>query len=312
MATAAAPAPAPSNPAPAAAVTPADSDDPASTVQKGAKSFGLDFSLLPKFASHAEHRAHLKARLAAAFRLFGKNGYDEGAAGHITVRDPERKDCFWVNPFGRPFSMITLSDLLLVDHEGNVVEGGKPGMGQLVNRAAFEIHSKIHAARPDVTAACHAHTTYGRAFSVFGRTLPITTQDACAFHRGLKVYADFKGVVLSEGEGLRIAKALGDDGKAVIMQNHGFLTVGPTIEAAVFWFVTLERLCRLQMMVDAVEAARGASADGGDGDGWRAKEIGEAEREFTWRQIGHEFSGWFQGNAYLMEMEDQLHGAHLK
>ncbi|KAI9324759.1 class II aldolase/adducin domain-containing protein [Zopfochytrium polystomum] len=275
-------------------------------VQQGAESFEQDRSLMPTFATHAEHRAHLKGRLAAAFRLFGRNGYDEGAAGHITVRDPEYTDCFWVNPFGLPFSMMTVSDLVLVNHEGKIVMGGKPGRGQRINRAAFEIHSKIHAARPDVTAACHAHTPYGRAFSVFGRPLPITTQDGCAFHRGLKVYANFKGVVLSDTEALRIADALGDDGKAVIMQNHGLLTVGTTLEAAVFWFVTLEGLCKMQLMVDGVEAAKGGA------EGWKAKEIEEAEREFTWRQVGSEYSGWFQGNAYLMEIEDQINGAHLK
>jgi len=68
-------------------------------------------------------RRHRKEYLAAAFRLFGRFGFSEGVAGHITARDPEHTECFWVNPFGMAFGQISASDLLLVDHSGNVVEG---------------------------------------------------------------------------------------------------------------------------------------------------------------------------------------------
>jgi len=91
---------------------------------------------LPKsFPTPAAERLHLKQRLAAAFRLFAKFGYDEGVAGHITVRDPEHRDTFWVNPFTKDFSQITVSNLVRIDHQGTVVEGDWP-----VNQAAFAIH----------------------------------------------------------------------------------------------------------------------------------------------------------------------------
>ena len=77
----------------------------------------------PKFETVDQERRHRKERLAAAFRLFAKFGFDEGVAGHITVRDPERPDCFWVNPFGVHFGQIHASDLILVDHTGAVIEG---------------------------------------------------------------------------------------------------------------------------------------------------------------------------------------------
>lgn len=80
-----------------------------------------------------------KQRLAAALRLFAYYGFDEGVAGHITARDPELTDYFWVNPFGMYFGHIRVSDLLLVNHKGEVVEGHRP-----VNAAAFAIHSQIH------------------------------------------------------------------------------------------------------------------------------------------------------------------------
>src|SRR3974390_1458084 len=86
----------------------------------------------PAFADVQEERRHRKVRLAAAFRLFARFGFNEGVAGHITARDPERSDCFWVNPFGMHFSQVRASDLILVNERGEVVEGEHP-----VNTAAF-------------------------------------------------------------------------------------------------------------------------------------------------------------------------------
>jgi ribulose-5-phosphate 4-epimerase/fuculose-1-phosphate aldolase len=118
-----------------------------------------------------------------------------------------------------------VSDLILVNEEGQVVEGDEP-----INAAAFAIHSEIHKARPDVHAACHAHSVYGKAFSVFGRELDMMTQDSLRFWKNHAVYDNFGGVVLDREEGRRIAAALGR-GKAVILQNHGLLTVGGSVSA---------------------------------------------------------------------------------
>src|SRR5271156_2945084 len=106
----------------------------------------------PVFASVKDERLHRKQRLAAGFRLFSKFGFDEGVAGHITARDPEFSDTFWVNPFGVHFSQVKVSNLIRVNHRGEVVEGD-----YMVNAAAFAIHSRIHAARPDVVAAARSH-----------------------------------------------------------------------------------------------------------------------------------------------------------
>src|ERR687885_2452374 len=89
----------------------------------------------PTFKRVEDERLHRKQRLAAAFRLFARYGFDEGIAGHITARDPELADHFWVNPFGMYFGHIRASDLILVNHEGKVVEGEYS-----VNTAAFAIH----------------------------------------------------------------------------------------------------------------------------------------------------------------------------
>src|SRR3954468_3895759 len=199
----------------------------------------------PTFATVEEERLHRKQRLAAGFRLFSKFGFDEGVAGHITARDPERADHFWVNPFGMHFGHIRVSDLVLVNHHGEVVEGGK-----LVNAAAFAIHGAIHEARQDVVAAAHAHSLYGKTWSSLGRHLDPLTQDACAFYEDHGLFADFTGIVYDSSEGHRIAEALGDS-KAVILQNHGLLTVGHTVDEAAWWFITMERSCQAQLMAEA-------------------------------------------------------------
>ncbi|MEP6874776.1 MAG: class II aldolase/adducin family protein, partial [Burkholderiales bacterium] len=103
--------------------------------------------------SIAAERRHRQERLAGAFRLFARYGFDQGLAGHITARDPELLDHFWVNPFGLHFSRIRVSDLLLVNSRGEIAIGDGP-----LNRAAFAIHAAIHEARPEVVSAAHTHS----------------------------------------------------------------------------------------------------------------------------------------------------------
>ncbi|MCO1335842.1 class II aldolase/adducin family protein [Microbulbifer sp. OS29] len=190
-------------------------------------------------------RDERKRKLTAAFRLFGKYGFDEGVAGHITVRDPELEDHFWVNPMGVSFKQMRMSQLLLVNHQGEVVEGD----GYL-NGAAFTIHSHIHKTRPDVIAAAHAHSVFGKSWSSLGRFLDPITQDACAFYQDHGLLDTFSGVVLEMGEGKALAKALGDY-KALILQNHGLLTVGKSVDEAAWWYITMERSCQAQLMAEA-------------------------------------------------------------
>ena len=200
---------------------------------------------IPTFQTPGEERLHRKQRLASAFRLFAKFGFSEGVAGHITVRDPEIADHFWVNPFGMHFGQIRVSDLVLVNDKGEVVEGDR-----LVNESAFAIHSRVHMARPDVVAAAHAHSLYGKTWSSLGRLLDPITQDACAFYEDHSLFADYTGVVYDTSEGDRIAQALGHR-KAVILQNHGHLTVGSTVDEAAWFFIAMERSCQSQLMAEA-------------------------------------------------------------
>jgi ribulose-5-phosphate 4-epimerase/fuculose-1-phosphate aldolase len=201
---------------------------------------------LPTFATVQDERAHRKQRLAAGFRLFAAFGFDEGIAGHITARDPEFPHTFWVNPFGVHFGQIKVSDLIRVDSDGSVVEGARR-----VNVSAFAIHSQVHRARPDVVAAAHAHSTYGRAWAAVGRLLDPLTLEACAFYEDHVFFDDTQVMITEADEGARIASSLGPH-KAAILRNHGLLTVGDTVEAAVWWFISMEHCCQAQFLAESI------------------------------------------------------------
>ena len=209
----------------------------------------------PVVRSNAEERLYRKQRLAVAFRLFGRAGFAMGVSGHITARDPEYPDRFWVNPMAVHFSQIRVSDLMLVDHLGHVVEGDRP-----VNRAAFMIHAALHAARPDVIGAAHAHSLYGKIWSTRGKLLEPLTQDAATFHEDHALFDRYSGIVDDEDEGVRIARALGDK-HALILANHGILTVGQSVESAVWRYLALENSCQAQLLADQMGDAKPMSVE---------------------------------------------------
>ncbi|KAI5919869.1 class II aldolase and Adducin domain-containing protein [Camillea tinctor] len=245
----------------------------------------------PTFEDPFEERKYLKERLALGFRLFAKLGFDEGIAGHITVRDPVEPTTFWVNPFGVAWPLLRASDLIRVNHEGEIVEGGSV---KLLNVAAYMIHSAVHNARPDINCVAHSHSIYGRTFATLGRNLDITTQDACAFYNDIAHYDNFGGIVLGPEEGIRIAAALGNK-KAAILSNHGLLTCGQTVESCVFWFMSLEKCCRVQLLADAAAAGRGTET----------VKVSDEEAEFTYNTVGLEKIGWFNAKPAFDLMEHE-------
>ena len=190
------------------------------------------------------------------------------------------------------------SDLILVDAAGEVKDGGEV---RLLNTAAYMIHHAVHVARPDVICAAHSHSIYGRTFCALGRKLDTITQDSCAFHNDHVVYESFKGVVLAEEEGKNIAKALGDK-KAALLQNHGLLTVGKSIEEAVFWFVSLEKCCHSQLLADAAAAGRGGET----------VKIGEEDAIHTAKAVGSTLAGWFSAKPLFDVIHKETNGDYLE
>ena len=228
-----------------------------------------------------QERLYRKQRLAAGYRLFGRWGFDMGGAGHITARDPEHTDSFWVNPLGVHFSHIKVSDLMLVDHFGEIVIPPAKAAPRL-NRAAFAIHSELHKARPDVIAAAHSHSLYGKAWSALGQLLEPLTQDSAAFYDDHALFEEFSGVVLDSSEGEKIAQALGPK-KAVILQNHGILTVGASVEAAVWRYYALENACQVQLLAQAAG---------------HTKPMPEGVARHTAAQVGSEIGGLYSFQPY--------------
>ena len=213
-------------------------------------STGYDLAAaIPQQASHEQERLYRKQRLALSYRIFARCGFDFGGAGHITARDPEFPDCFWLNPAQIPFSRIRVSDLMMVDHEG-AIQQPPASVKPRLNRAAFAIHSELHKARPDVVAAAHSHSLYGKAWSTMGRLLDPLTQDSAAFFENHAIFRAFSGVVLDSSEGERIAEALGSKA-AVILQNHGILTVGESVESAVWRYLAMENACQIQILASS-------------------------------------------------------------
>jgi ribulose-5-phosphate 4-epimerase/fuculose-1-phosphate aldolase len=233
----------------------------------------VDLEGPPQFDSVEDERYYRKTHLAGALRAFGKFGFSEGVAGHITVRDPEFPDMFWVNPFQMNFRHVKQSDLILVNHDGDVVYGDAP-----VNRAAFVIHAAVHQSRPDIVAAAHSHSVYGKAFSSLGIPLAPLTQDSCIFYKDHTVISEQGGAVVFEIEAGRELASKFPTGKAAIHQNHGLFTVGETVDEAAFWFISMERSCQAQL----------AAMAAGD-----PIEINDEYATYTQQNTGYPLAGWF-------------------
>ena len=236
----------------------------------------------PTYDNVEDERRVRKVGLAAALRVFGRLGYGEGVAGHITARDPEFTDHFWVNPFGKSFRHMKTSDLILVNHAGEVVYGNQP-----VNRAAFVLHAAIHKARPDVIGAAHAHSTYGKAWSTLGRKLDPITQDSCIFYDDHVLISEQGGAVVFEETAAEEIISKFPTGKAAIHQNHGLFTVGTTVEAAAFWFITMDRSCQAQLLAEAAGTP---------------KLIPHDMALYTQQLTGFADAGWFQFQPLFQEI----------
>lgn len=198
--------------------------------------------------------------LALGYRLFASQRWGDLGDGHISARDPERTDCFWLLRLDVSFHEATVADLVLVGPEGELVSGeGK------INISAYNIHYPIHVARPDIVSAAHVHTGWGTPFAAEVRPIEAITQEACVFFENHAIFDDEAVQVLDTEGGRRIGESLGQNA-AIILRNHGLLTVGDSVPEAVGLFIMLERVAEAHMKArDAkpisAEAARCAKQD---------------------------------------------------
>jgi ribulose-5-phosphate 4-epimerase/fuculose-1-phosphate aldolase len=208
----------------------------------------------------AEIRARRKRDVALGYRLFAAQRWGDLGDGHISARDPERTDCFWMLRYGISYHRATVADLVLVGPEGHLVEGEGP-----INVAAYYIHWPILAARTEAVSAAHVHTGWGTPFCAEVRPILPITQESCIFFEDHAIFDDEEVQIQDTEGGRRIARALGTN-RAVLLRNHGLLTVGESVAEAVGCFVHLERVAEAHMKArDAkpisAEAARYAKQD---------------------------------------------------
>lgn len=181
--------------------------------------------------------------LAACFRMAARLGMQEGICNHFSAVVPGYDDLFLVNPYGRAFSEVTASSLLICDYQGQVVAGeGIP------EATAFYIHAQLHKRLPRAKAAFHTHMPHATALSMTeGDPLIFAGQTALKFYGRTAVDRDYNGLALDDREGERIASAIGE-ADVVFMKHHGVMVVGPTIAEAWDDLYYLERACEVQLL----------------------------------------------------------------
>jgi len=191
----------------------------------------------------------LRVQLAAAYRLVDYFGWTELIFGHLTARVPGPEGHFLINPYGLNYDEVTASNLVKIDVEGNIIgDSNYP-----VSRAGFVIHSAIHMV-PETQnhVVMHTHTRAGMAVAALeGGLLPISMVSTGFF--GDLAYHDYEGVSLYDDERERLVASMGSH-TAMILRNHGLLTVGATVPAAFIRLHRLERACQVQ--IDAAAAGK--------------------------------------------------------
>ncbi len=196
-------------------------------------------------ADSAERR--LRVQLAAAYRIADHLGWSELIYTHISLRLPGPEHHFLINPYGLRFDEVTASNLVKIDLEGNPV--GEQPYG--ANKAGFVIHGAIHAARADAQCVFHTHTLAGMALSAQEDGLLPVHMYSHNFYRRL-AYHDFEGPSMRMDEQRRLVASLGAQ-PALILRNHGLLTLGRSLPEAFILMWRLERAAQIQL---AAQAAR--------------------------------------------------------
>lgn len=241
----------------------------------------LDLGRYPTLGYHAQPptiedpaalRMQRKWEVAIGYRIFSKMRWGQLGDGHISARDPERPDHFWVLAHGIPFWAATVNNLALVGPDGRVVEGPDSGG---INYAAHNIHWPVLAARPDLVSAAHTHTQFGTPWSANVEPFRAISQESCVFVFDQSIYRgeDLEVATLAGGEA--IAEAMGET-SLCILRNHGMLTGGRTPGEAVGLFVLSERVAEVHVKATdpkpvSDHAAREVATSLATADiGWRA------------------------------------------
>jgi len=187
----------------------------------------------------------VRVDLAAAYQLAAIFRWTDLIYTHFSARVPGTDDIL-INPYGLMFDEITASNLVKIDMTGNVLDD-PTGMG--VNHAGFVIHGCVHQTRQEINCVLHTHTRAGVAVSAQKCGLLPLSQHAMRVQAQV-TYHDYEGVALEMDERERLARDLGPTSKAMILRNHGLLTLGESVREAfeLMWYLD----CACQIQVDAL------------------------------------------------------------
>ena len=181
--------------------------------------------------------------LAASLRLAARFDLHEGIDNHFSLAVSAKGDRFLVNPYGPHWSEVTASHLLLVDDEGNVLEGTLP-----LDPTAFHIHSRLHLQVPQARCVLHTHMPYATALtSVEGARIEPINQNALRFWNTVAYDDRYNGLVLDDDEGDRLCRAIGNK-SVLFLANHGVIVTGSTVAEAFDTLYFLERTCQNQIL----------------------------------------------------------------
>ncbi|UTW57203.1 class II aldolase/adducin family protein [Kordiimonas sp. SCSIO 12603] len=186
-----------------------------------------------------------RVNLAAAYRLVAHFGWDDLIYTHISARIPNTDHHFLINPLGLMFDEITASSLIKVDLNGNVLMDTP----YIPNAAGFVIHSAIHEARDDANCVLHLHTDYGVAVSNQKEGLKLLCQSSIPAWANV-AYHDYEGFAVNDGEKERLVADMGEK-NALILRNHGTLTVGDSVAKAFELMYFLEKACKIQILTES-------------------------------------------------------------
>jgi len=184
--------------------------------------------------------------LAAAYRLCVRHGFHEAIDNHLSVL-LAGDDQMLLNPFPLHWSEVTASNLIVADMAGNRVAGTHE-----VEPTAYFIHAAIHRHDPD-THRCvmHTHMPYATALCARqGGRLRQVHQNATMFWDAVAYDDDYRGLVLDDAEGARIARAMGSK-PVLFLANHGVITSGASVAEAFERLYFLERACQIQLLAEA-------------------------------------------------------------
>jgi L-fuculose-phosphate aldolase len=186
----------------------------------------------------------IKEQLIWAGKVLVAEGQDDFTRGHISFRLPDEPYLFFMKPHSVGLDEITPENILTIDLDGNVVAGTARRHSEVY------IHSEIFKQRTDVACVLHTHPPYAVALSATGRPMRAYSQPGALFHEALGVYTDTINLIRTKDMGAGVARALGAH-RAVLLKNHGAVTVGATVAEAVIGAIMLENAAMVQLVTEA-------------------------------------------------------------